>query len=398
MNANVNITDYVSFVNRRWRMEVKYMLDVNKPYNDLPYITSLDFTIPERIKKLAEDTRVSIGILNYAIKSLPSPNILLDTLALQEAKISSNIENIVTTNDDLYKGVIFKDYTAESKEVSNYKDALFIGYGAFKSKGLISLSDTEKINERVNKKQKGIRANLSQFDSLTRIANIKNGVTETIYTPPHGKDLLQKLLIDMFEYVYDNDTYDVHPLIKIALAHYQFESIHPFYDGNGRTGRILNILFLCQQDYLEYPILYASSYIIKNKNEYYDILRTTKENNDYIPVIEYMLNSFMVTAKKTLSIVENIKQMLSKYKDESFINGLKGQRVLLLKTIDLVFTKAYIRVRDLVDEGVHRQTAAMYLDQLVDNDILIKEKIGKENIYKNVKLLSLFETEINDNE
>lgn len=374
------------------------MLDVNKPYNELPYISSLDFVTPERIKKLAEETRVSIEILNYAIKSLPSPNILLDTLALQEAKVSSNIENIVTTNDDLYKGVVFEDYTAEAKEVANYKDALFIGYDAFKSKGLISLSDMEKINEKVNKKQKGIRANLAQFDSLTRIANIKNGVTETIYTPPHGKDLLQQLLIDMFEYVYDNDTYDIHPLIKIALAHYQFESIHPFYDGNGRTGRILNILFLCQQGYLEYPILYASSYIIKNKNEYYDILKTTKENDDYVPVIEYMLNSFMITARNTLAIVEGIKNMLAEYKDESFIDSLKGQKEPLLRTIDLVFTKAYIRVRDLVNEGIHRQTAAMYLDQLVENDILTKEKVGKENIYKNVKLLNLFEMETNDNE
>lgn len=374
------------------------MLDVNKPYNDLPYITSLDFIIPERIKKIAEETRVSIEILNYAIKSLPSPNILLDTLALQEAKVSSNIENIVTTNDDLYRGVVFEDYTAEAKEVANYKDALFIGYYALNEKGLISLSDMEKINEKVNKKQKGIRTNLPQFGSLTRIANLKNGVSETIYTPPHGKDLLQQLLIDMFEYVYDNDTYDVHPLIKIALAHYQFESIHPFYDGNGRTGRILNILFLCQQGYLEYPILYASSYIIKNKNEYYDILKATKENDDYIPVIEYMLNSFMITANNTLAIVDGIKNMLAEYKGEKFISRLKGQKNPLLDTIDLVFTKAYIRVRDLVDMGIHRQTAAMYLDQLVDNDILTKEKIGKENIYKNVKLLSLFETEININE
>lgn len=374
------------------------MLDVNIPYNELPYISSLDFIFPERIKKLAEETRVSIEILNYAIKSLPSPNILLDTLALQEAKISSNIENIVTTNDDLYKGVVFEDYTAEAKEVANYKDALFIGYDAFKSKGLISLSDMEKINEKVNKKQKGIRSNLPQFDSLTRIANVRNGVKEIIYTPPHGKDLLQQLLIDMFEYVYDNDTYDIHPLIKIALAHYQFESIHPFYNGNGRTGRILNILFLCQQGYLEYPILYASSYIIKNKNEYYDILETTKENDDYIPVIEYMLNSFMITARNTLAIVEGIKNMLAEYKDESFIDSLKGQKEPLLRTIDLVFTKAYIRVRDLVNEGIHRQTAAMYLDQLVENDILTKEKVGKENIYKNVKLLNLFEMETNDNE
>lgn len=368
------------------------MFNPEEPYNDLPLISTLDIDTSSGLAKLAEDTRVAIEILRYAVKTLPEPNILLDTLALQEAKASSNVENIVTTNDDLYRGVVFEDFTAEAKEVSRYKDALFIGYDRMKSKGLISLSDIEEINRPVNKKQPGIRTNLPNFGDLTRIANVKpNHEVEVIYTPPHGKELIQALLIDMLDYIYDDETYSIHPLIKIALAHYQFESIHPFRDGNGRTGRILNILFLCQKGYLDTPILYASSYIIRNKNEYYDLLRTAKETEKYEPVVGYMLRSFKETAEHTLHIVEEIHKLLKQYSDKDFLMSLKGQYEPLSETVKVIFKKVYVRIADIVDLGIHRQTAASYLDQFVEQGLLSKEKVGKENIYKNIKLLSLFE-------
>ena len=362
------------------------------PYNELPLITSLYIDEKSGLAKLAEDTRVAIEILRYAVKTLPDPNILLDTLALQEAKASSNVENIVTTNDDLYRGVVFEDFTAEAKEVSFYKDALFAGYDCLNQKGLISTSDIDTVNQFVNKKQKGIRTNLPNFGDLTRIANKKpNGEDEIIYTPPHGKELLQELLIDMLDYIYDDDTYTLHPLIKIALAHYQFESIHPYRDGNGRTGRILNVLFLCQKGYLDAPILYASSYIIKNKNEYYELLNTAKRTEKYEDIVYYMLHSFKDTAEKTLRIVEEINKLLTYYTSKDFLQTLKGQYDPLYKTINLIFKKVYVRISDLVDLGIHRQTAAVYLDRLVDEGLLSKEKIGRDNIYKNIKLLTLFE-------
>ena len=367
-----------------------------EPYNELPLITALEIDTNNGLNKLAEDTRVAIEILNYAVKSLPDPNILLDTLALQEAKASSNVENIVTTNDDLYRGVVFEDFTAEAKEVSRYKDALFIGYDRMKKKGLIATSDIEAINEPVNLKKPGVRTNLMNFDDLTRIASkSSNGEVEIIYTPPHGADLLQRLLIDLLDFVYDDDAYDYHPLIKIALAHYQFESIHPFRDGNGRTGRILNILFLCHKGYLDAPILYASSYIIRNKNQYYELLRTSKVDEKYEPIVEFMLNSFKETAEKTLNIVENISLLLKQYSSESFLTKLKGQIEPLQATVNIIFKKVYVRVADLVEMGIHRQTAASYLDQFVDQGLLSKDRIGRDNIYKNIKLLELFE---NDNE
>ena len=368
------------------------MFDPQKPFNDLPLITTLEIDTTAWLGKLAEDTRVAIEILNYAVRTLPDPNILLDTLALQEARASSNIENIVTTNDDLYRGVVFEDYTAEAKEVSRYKDALFIGYRLMVDKGLISVGDIEEINKPVNQKQPNIRTNLMGFNDLTRIANQKaNGESEILYTPPHGTDLLRKLLLDMLEFVYNDDTYDLHPLIKIALAHYQFESIHPFRDGNGRTGRILNVLFLCHKGYLNRPILYASSYIIKNKNLYYDLLKTTRETGKYEAIVEFMLQSFKDTAKKTLSIVESIRTLVALYSDEKYLSTLKGQVEPLQNTVNVIFKKVYVRVADLVELGIHRQTAAAYLDQFVDQGLLSKEKVGRDNIYKNIKLLALFD-------
>lgn len=369
------------------------MFDKTVPYNNIPLMTAIQIEETRSLQELAEDTRVAIELLSYAIGTLPSPYILLDTLSLQEAKISSNIENIITTNDDLYIGSIFKRYTEEAKEVADYKEALFIGFNRLKEKGILSLSDIEEINNPVNKKTHNIRTNLPNFQSdLTRLAGIyTKGETEILYTPPHGKALLQKLLIDMLDFVYDDETYLIHPLIKIALAHYQFESIHPFRDGNGRTGRILNILFLCQKGYLSFPILYASSYIIKNKRSYYELLQKTSKTQNYNAFIVYMLNSFEDTAKRTLNVVENIKLMMAEYTGDDFLNELKGQKLLLSGMIELIFKKVYVRIADLVSMGIHRQTAAAYLDQLTDKGLLQKEKVGRDNIYKNIKLLGLFE-------
>jgi Fic family protein len=368
------------------------MFDPQTPYNSLPLITTLDIDISAGLSKLAEETRVAIEILSYAAKTLPDPDILLDTLALQEARASSNIENIVTTNDDLYRGVVFEDFTAEAKEVSRYKDALDAGYTRLQNKGRISLSDIEAINALVNQKKPGIRTNLINFDGLTRIINRKsNDEDEIIYTPPHGKELLQLLLIDMLEFVYNDETYNLHPLIKIALAHYQFECIHPFRDGNGRTGRILNVLFLCHKGYLNAPILYASSFIIRNKNQYYDLLQTSKETEQYEPIIEFMLRSFKETAEQTLRIVESIRSLLAQYSDRQYLTRLKGQLEPLKNTVNVIFKKVYVRVADLVETGIHRQTAAVYLDQFVDQGLLSKDRVGRENIYKNIRLLELFD-------
>lgn len=377
------------------------MYDKDIPYNDLPPISLADVADIEELTKIAEETRVALEVLNYAIGTLPKASVLLDTLAFQEAKASSDIENIVTTNDELYRGIVFDNFTAEAKEVVDYKRGLYVGYEALQRRGVVAPSDLVAINETVNKKKPDIRNNLEGFvNDITRIVNkASGGSIQTVYTPPHGKELIQKLLIDMFDYIYDDENYTYHPLIKIALAHYQFESIHPFRDGNGRTGRILNVLMLCQKKYLDYPVLYASSYIIKHKSKYYELLNMTHETEQYSEIVRFMLNSFNETARETLHIVEGIKKLLEQYKSEEFLELFKvskDNRKLLWAMIDRLFEKAYVRINDLVEVvGLHRQTASVYLDKLVDCGVLSKSRVGRDNIYKNVKLFELFE-EVNN--
>ncbi len=381
------------------------MFDPREPYNDLPPVSSIYLELTPELDHLREEARVSIELLNYALKSLPNSEILLDTLALQEAKVSSNIENIRTTNDDLLRAVAFKDFNAETRAISNYKDALLEGFRLLGEKGQFGIEDLEAINAPVNTQGRGVRSNLSNFNTLTRIKRSNGSEDEIIYTPPHGKALLTEQLLDMLNYIYDDEQYDEHPLIKIALAHCQFENIHPFNDGNGRTGRILNILFLCQKGYLSQPILYASSYIIKNKNEYYEVLRTSKEKEDYSEAVAYILRSFKETADRTRYIIEQIVSLTTEYTmtenndpeaekhKRYFTDDMSGNRKALCDCIRLIMKKPYVRIRDLVPQYANRQTAAVYLDQLADKGVLHKEKVGKENIYKNVKLLEMFDND-----
>lgn len=384
------------------------MFDSREPYNDLPLVSSIYLELTPELNNLREEARVSIELLNYALKSLPDSEILLDTLALQEAKVSSNIENIRTINDDLLRAVAFKDFNAETKAISDYKDALLAGFELLREKSQFGIEDLEAINAPVNTQGRGLRSNLPNFNTLTRIMRSNGREDEIIYTPPHSKEVLMLQLVDMLEYIYDDEQYDEHPLIKIALAHCQFENIRPFNDGNGRTGRILNILFLCQKGYLSQPILYASSYIIKNKNEYYEVLRTSKENENYTEAVSYILKSFKETADRTRNIIEQIVKLTTEYtmtkendpeppkigKRDYFTDGMNGNRKALCDCIRLVMKKPFVRNCDLVDAGyANRQTAAVYLDQLTDKGVLHKEKIGKENIYKNVKLLEMFDND-----
>ena len=382
------------------------MFDPQIPYNDLPFISEIMVSMTDDLIKLREDTRVAIELLNYALSTMQNPESLIDTFALQEAKVSSKIENIRTTNEDIFSAVAFKTFTEESKAVSDYKDALMIGFELLKNKGQLGIGDLEYINTPVNQVGRGVRSNLANFGSVTRITKTVNDTEEVIYTPPHGRDLLIYHLLDMVNYIYNDEEYPEHPLIKIALAHCQFENIHPFKDGNGRTGRILNILFLCQKGYLSSPVLYASSFIMKNKSKYYEVLRTSKESGDYTEAISYMLTSFKETANHTRKIIEEINRttrVLTLTEDNDpappkseirryFTDGMTGNRKVLCDVIRFVMDKPFVRNCDIVEAGLaHRQTSAVYLDQLVDKGILSKEKIGKENIYKNVKLLELFD-------
>ena len=193
------------------------------PNNELPLLTTVPVAETAELRRLAEETRVAIELLNYQVGRLPSPNLLLDLLPYQEAKESSQVEQIFTTNDELYRAVAFGEDKKSAKEVIYYKDALFEGMKILGARGVLSVGDVEAIHAKLQAKAPGLRTNLPQFEkTLIRVWREKNGVRDIVYTPPHGMSLLQRLLLDLLEYVYNDERYLVHPLIKIALAHRQF--------------------------------------------------------------------------------------------------------------------------------------------------------------------------------
>ena len=362
------------------------------PNNELPLLTATPAVETAALRRLAEETRVAIELLNYQVGRLPSPNLLLDLLPYQEAKGSSRIENIVTTNDALYRALAFGEETESAKEVVNYKKALFAGLDILRDRGVLSVGDVEAIHRTLGANAPGLRSNLPEFEnSLTRLARVKNGVREVIYTPPHGKPLLQRLLLDLLEYVYDDDRYPMHPLIKIALAHRQFERIHPFLDGNGRTGRILNILFLCQKGYLAHPVLYASGEILRRREEYYTAFTAPEAEHGAERFAAFMLEIFSDTARRTLEIVNRIGELSVYHSGDNFLDQLKGRKSELRKVMEIVFGKAYVRIADLTE--LHRETASRHLKQLVDKGVLREEKSGRDKVFLNEVLLGIFKGE-----
>lgn len=359
------------------------------PNNGLALLTTRASGETAGLRRLAEETRVAIELLNYQVGQMPSPNLLLDLLPYQEARGSSQIENIVTTNDELYKGLAFGEYTETAKEVVRYKTALFAGMDILKTRGVLSVGDIETIHAQLAANAPGLRTNLPQFESsLTRVARVKSGEREVIYTPPHGKPLLQRLLLDMLEYVYNDEMYPAHPLIKIALAHMQFERIHPFHDGNGRTGRILNILFLCQKGYLALPVLYASGEILRRREEYYAAFTVPEEEEGAARFAEFMLGIFQDTARRTLNIVNRIGKLTANHTSDQFLNQLRGRKSELQKVLTTVFSKPYVRISDLHE--LHRETASRHLRQLVEKGVLREEKSGRDKVFLNEVLLGIF--------
>lgn len=369
------------------------------PNNELPLLTAMPATDTAALRRLAEEARVAIELLNYQVGRLPSPNLLLDLLPYQEAKESSQVEQIFTTNDELYRAVAFGEDTKSAKEVVYYKDALFEGMKILGTRGVLSVGDVEAVHKRLQASTPGLRTNLPQFEStVTRVWSVKNdGLREAIYTPPHGKPLLQRLLLDMLEFVYDDDRYPVHPLIKIALAHCQFERIHPFQDGNGRTGRILNILFLCQKGYLAHPVLYASGEILRRSNEYYAAFAVPEEEHGAERFAGFMLEIFRDTARRTLDIVNRIGELTAFYCGDGFLSGLKGRQSELKKIMGVVFGQAYVRIGDVTALGLHRETASRHLKQLVNKGVLCEEKSGRDKVFLNEILLGLFKADDKEN-
>lgn len=333
------------------------------------------------LKQLSASHRY-LAELKGVAKTIPNEEILIYTLPLLEAKDSSAIENIITTHDEIYKDNLFESFISNpaTKEIHKYAQALREGFHFLVEKQLI----TEELILNI---QRTIVGNDAGFRKLpgTELKNMNTG--ETVYIPPQSNDDIVALMQNIIAYINDDSMHRIDPLIKMAIIHFQFESIHPFYDGNGRTGRIINILYLVLKELLDLPILYLSSYIIKTKSDYYRLLQEVRDNESWEEWILYMLKGVEVTSYNTIQLIEKIRQLMQDYKHRIRKQYKFYSQDLLNNLFKHPYTKIEFLQKDL---NIHRQTATNYLDQLVEGGFLKMDKIGRSNYYINEPLFLLF--------
>ncbi len=350
----------------------------NWSIDSIPSHTTLE---SRRVLKLLPKIHASLAELKGAAASIPNQSILMNTLALQEARDSSAIENIITTQDALFKAELnLKSFTdLAAKEVQNYNRALQKGFELVKSSGIITNNIIIQIQEELERNNAGFRK--------VPGTELKNSVTgATIYTPPQDYDTIVRLMGDLQTYINDDGINDYDPLVKMAIIHYQFESIHPFYDGNGRTGRIINILYLILRGLLDLPILYHSSYIIIYKADYYRLFQEVRETNNWENWLLFMIRGIGETAESTVNKIKSIREEM-RYTKEKIRSDYKFYSQDLLNTLfQHPYTKIDFIIRDL---QVSRLTAANYLNTLAKDGILRKDKLGKSNYYINERLISI---------
>lgn len=331
------------------------------------------------LKQLAKSNRALAELKGYA-DTIPNKNILLNAVMINEAKDSSEIENIITTHDELYKALSQSSGASlEAKEVVNYRSAIWEGYQLVLEKGMLTVNMIVSIQGIVEGNQAGIR-------KLPGTVLINSKTNEVVYTPPSDEREIRNLLSNLEEYINEVDD-RVDPLIKLSVIHFQFESIHPFYDGNGRTGRIINIIYLVLRDLLNSPILYLSRYINKNKSEYYRLLQEVRTQQNWEEWILFILKGIEETAKDTLELVKRINVEIESMRNEI---KLKLPKIYSKELIDLLFYEFYTKTI-YIEKGlsITRKTAVSYLSALEKAGFLVSEKIGKERIYKNKRLYDL---------
>ncbi len=367
--------------------------DRNIPYNDLPLLTARNDVFEDKdiLKKLVIASR-ALANVNGNINRLPNPFMLINTIALQEAKSSTEIENIFTTEDELYKAISEKNYEgkidAATKEVLKYREALWSGFS--------KLKDSQKIEKKLiitifNQ----IKETTQEFRSPQAKVVIRKGSSEfksggIVYTPPRGEQKIEELIENLLEFLNNDEKYPIDPLLKMCVGHYQFEAIHPFQDGNGRTGRILNILYLINKGLLSYPILYLSKYIILNKDDYYFKLATVTQRNSWKEWITFMLDAIEKTSLLTNTLINEILEQM-----ESTLDYAKERIKWYSKEVnEILFSQPYIKQNVLggILDKSSRTTLTKYFDELEKHKILRPKKSGKEVFYINDDLIRILES------
>jgi Fic family protein len=332
------------------------------------------------ILRQTNKSTAALAELKGIARTIPNQAMLINAIVLQEAKDSSEIENIITTQDELYKALIVnnKIISPSTKEVVNYRKAIFYGFDIAKKQGFLRVNDIINIQQELVDNTAGIRNSPG-----TVLKNDKTG--EVVYTPPQDKAEILDLLTNFINHYNQPD--DLSPLINLAILHYQFESIHPFYDGNGRTGRILNILYLILNELIDVPILYLSSYIINNKPEYYRLLNQTNMTGQWEEWIMFMLKAVESTSKSTITKITNIKGQL----DETIIKVQeKAPKIYRKELVELLFEQPYSKIEFVINKlGVERKAASRYLKELENIGIVESQKVGREAIYINRELIEI---------
>lgn len=331
------------------------------------------------LKQLIRSHRALAELKGFA-DTIPNKNILINAVTINEAKDSSEIENIVTTYDDLFKAMSQVNYNSPAaKEVVNYRTALWHGYEMVKAREILTTNMIVEIQELIERNRAGIR-------KLPGTVLLNETTGEVVYAPPAGEETILSLMSNLEEYI--NNNYDnVDPLIKLAVIHYQFESIHPFYDGNGRTGRIINVLYLVLTGLLDSPILYLSRYIIQNKLSYYRLLQEIRTKKKWEEWILYILDGIEQTAEQTLLLIKDINAAV-----EDTAEDIKNllPKIYSKELVDLLFFEFYTKTAYIVKGlGVSRKTAASYLNALESIGILSSQKVGKERIFLNKRLFEI---------
>ncbi len=339
------------------------------------------------LKQLAKANR-ALAELKGVASSIPNENILISSLSLQEAKDSSSIENIITTQDDLYKAdlnIRNLSISPATKEVQDYREAIYQGFNLVRTNKLLTNNHIIKIQNTLKHTSGGFRT--------VPGTTLKRDDGVIIYEPPQNPQDVVHYMEDLESFINDPSLSDLDPLVKMAIIHHQFESIHPFTDGNGRTGRIVNILYLVINDLLDLPILYLSRYITHNKGEYYRLIQEIRDkdgNNaqEWEDWIVFILKGVEETAQETIDLVKGISTLMAEYKQ--MLRPLFGQ-TYKHELLNNLFYHPYTKIEFLCkDMSVQRKTASKYLEMITGTGLLEKVKVGRENFYVNTKLFNLF--------
>lgn len=351
------------------------------PFNDLPLLPPPKEMIETMsVLRQAAKTAAAVGELKGLANTLPNPDILLNAIVLKEASASSEIENIITTQDKLYKALSSKNMLVDpaTKEVLRYREALLTGYRILQERGFLNTNAIVRIQQTLEENSAGIRRLPG-----TALRNAATGAT--VYTPPNDHETILRLMKNLEDYLNEED--GLSPFIKLGVLHYQFESIHPFYDGNGRTGRIINVLFLVMKGLLDRPVLYLSKYIIDHKPDYYRLLQSVRTQESWEEWVLYMAKGVEETALETIEKIRLINTFFSKTQE---IIRRKKPKVYSKDLLELLFVQPYCRIEIMADQlGVTRQTASRYLKELENAGVLVSHQLGKETLFVNEGLFNL---------